>query len=174
MIAGIVCGSCVGLAWIIIFSMWLLKQHKKRVARRKDPERVALREAEALREKTGHTTFIIPPDPAVINGQRKPGESAPQDRRSPSGGERLADVMEGEDTEEATMANDLYAEHGGKPLKCVFSFSSSWERYVDSQQHHSTVDSRVVDRESLPTVPLTNLARHCYNYTPGYVYVQVI
>lgn len=120
MIAGIVCGSCVGLAWIIIFSMWLLKQHKKRVARRKDPERVALREAEALREKTGHTTFIIPPDPAVINGQRRPGESAFQDdRRSPSGGERLEDVMEGE---EAILANDSYAGHGGKPLKCMFSF----------------------------------------------------
>lgn len=100
--------------------MWLLKQHKKRVARRKDPERVALREAEALREKTGHTTFIIPPDPAVINGQRKPGESAFQDdRRSSSGAERLADVMEGE---EVTSANDLYAKHAGKPSKCVFSF----------------------------------------------------
>lgn len=153
MIAGIVSGSCVGLAWFVIFCMWLLKQHKKKIARRKDPAKVALRDVEALRDKTGHTTFIIPPDPAVITGQRKPGESAFQDKPRPESGEgdRLEDVTEGDEVDlshdvhlvdEAIVARDMYGEHAGRPhkiLKGVLPSLSAWRFVVAHARRSRTI-----------------------------------
>ena len=60
--------------WTIILVGWLWKQYKKRI-------RAKRRAAKGLPPKVKQPkkplpTFIVPPDPAVITGQREPGERA--------------------------------------------------------------------------------------------------
>jgi hypothetical protein len=58
--------------WTLIFASWLYKQYQKRI-------RAKRRAAKGLppkikKPKKPPPTFILPPDPAVITGQREPGE----------------------------------------------------------------------------------------------------
>ncbi|KAF8482875.1 hypothetical protein DFH94DRAFT_691038 [Russula ochroleuca] len=67
-------GAAVITIWAIIFFAWLWKQYKKRI-------RAKRRAAKGLPPKVKNPkkplpTFIVPPDPAVITGQREPGERA--------------------------------------------------------------------------------------------------
>ncbi|KAF8502280.1 hypothetical protein F5888DRAFT_1183583 [Russula emetica] len=71
-ISAIVSSSAVIIIWTLIFLTWLWKQYKKRI-------RAKRRAAKGLppkidKAKKPAPTFILPPDPAVITGQREPGE----------------------------------------------------------------------------------------------------
>ncbi|KAH9986561.1 hypothetical protein BJV74DRAFT_537666 [Russula compacta] len=73
-ISAIVCSAVLVTIWTLIFLAWLWKQYKKRV-------RAKRRAAKGLppkvkKPKKPPPTFILPPDPAVITGQREPGERA--------------------------------------------------------------------------------------------------
>ncbi|KAH9957937.1 hypothetical protein BC827DRAFT_1157052 [Russula dissimulans] len=73
-ISAIVSSSAVAIIWILVFLGWLWRQYKKRV-------RAQRRAARGLppkvkKPKKPPQTFILPPDPAVITGQREPGERA--------------------------------------------------------------------------------------------------
>jgi hypothetical protein len=81
------------LAWVVSFIVWLYKQRKKKKYRKKVAAGLATpkpAEAEAPKEK-----IVIPPDPAVVLGQRSPGEYAfPDKHQTPSRGNSvpLSDV----------------------------------------------------------------------------------
>ncbi|TFK44349.1 hypothetical protein BDQ12DRAFT_730418 [Crucibulum laeve] len=78
-IAGSVCGGLMGLAWIIGFSVYFWKRYKRKQRNRL----IAIGKA-APREKDlkpPEEKIVIPPDPAVLLGQRKPGEDAFPDGR---------------------------------------------------------------------------------------------
>ncbi|KAI0062889.1 hypothetical protein BV25DRAFT_1899608 [Artomyces pyxidatus] len=63
--------TCVGIMWLIIFVMWVFKSRQ----RRRDKRRIR------QGRKPKHTqpvvpNYIVPPDPAILLGQRKPGDCA--------------------------------------------------------------------------------------------------
>ncbi|KAN0111344.1 hypothetical protein V8E52_008619 [Russula decolorans] len=71
-ISAIISSAAVVAIWTAIFVGWLWKQYKKRI-------RAKRRAAKGLppkikKPKKPPPTFILPPDPAVITGQREPGE----------------------------------------------------------------------------------------------------
>ncbi|KAF9567973.1 hypothetical protein CPC08DRAFT_757856 [Agrocybe pediades] len=83
-IAGSICGGIVLLAWLIGFAVYFRKRYnrKKRnqlIAQGKAQPRE--KDIEMVKEKV-----IIPPDPAVLLGQRQPGEVAfPEDEEPREG-----------------------------------------------------------------------------------------
>ncbi|KAF4598251.1 hypothetical protein EYR38_006647 [Pleurotus pulmonarius] len=72
-LAGSICGGVMGLAWIIGFTYYFIKRARRK--KRKAAIRAGLipppepKVSEEPEEK-----IIIPPDPAVLLGQRQPGE----------------------------------------------------------------------------------------------------
>jgi len=73
-IAGSVCGGLLGAAWIVGFIVYFIKKRKRK-------ERNAKEAAGLVPPKKKSSTkpaekIIIPPDPAVILGHRRPGEHA--------------------------------------------------------------------------------------------------
>ncbi|TCD60734.1 hypothetical protein EIP91_009617 [Steccherinum ochraceum] len=73
MISGIVSGGAVGLAWIIGFIVYFFKRHrreKRALARGYRGHR------EMLDPPKKPEAFIIPPDPAIVQGQLEPGDRA--------------------------------------------------------------------------------------------------
>ena len=60
--------------WTLIFLAWLWKQYKKRVRAKRRAARGL--PPKVKKPKKPLPTFILPPDPAVITGQREPGERA--------------------------------------------------------------------------------------------------
>ncbi|KAJ7593983.1 hypothetical protein C8J56DRAFT_853803 [Mycena floridula] len=71
-LAGAICGSVMGFAWLVGFTIYFYKRwrHKKR------KREGLLVEKENVPIPGDAEQIIIPPDPAVISGQRKPGEHA--------------------------------------------------------------------------------------------------
>lgn len=74
-IAGVTTAACLLLAWLILLLLWLRKRRRRRRRVRAglapDPTRDEDDERAPVRPKS---TFIIPPDPAVLAGLRRPGE----------------------------------------------------------------------------------------------------
>lgn len=73
-IAGSICGSLLLIAWIIGFAVYFKKRY-----RRKERNRLIAAGEMAPREKDVRPPaekVVIPPDPAVLLGQRRPGEHA--------------------------------------------------------------------------------------------------
>ncbi len=71
MISGIISGSCVGIAWIIGFIIYFYKRHR----REKRARALGFKNhREMLDPPKKPEAFIIPPDPAVVEGGRVPGE----------------------------------------------------------------------------------------------------
>jgi len=71
-IAGSVCGGVLGIAWIIGFIVYFMKKRKRRARRAKEEAGlVPPKKKEKPTEK-----IIVPPDPAILLGQRRPGENA--------------------------------------------------------------------------------------------------
>ncbi|KAG1865805.1 hypothetical protein DFJ58DRAFT_152178 [Suillus subalutaceus] len=60
-IAGSVCGGVLGIAWIVGLIWYLLKRRKSK--NRNSPE-----------ETNEMEPYIIPPDPAILQGGKKPNE----------------------------------------------------------------------------------------------------
>ncbi|KAH8828266.1 hypothetical protein DL96DRAFT_1709550 [Flagelloscypha sp. PMI_526] len=79
MLAGAICGSVMGAAWIIGFSIYFYKRYRRRKRRLAGEEPV--QEKEMLKEP-----LVIPQDPAVTSGLYKPGQTAhiPKHTRSTS------------------------------------------------------------------------------------------
>jgi hypothetical protein len=73
-ISAIVSSSCVLALWALVFIGWLWKQYKKRVRAKRRAARGL--PPKVKKPKKPLPTFILPPDPAVITGQREPGERA--------------------------------------------------------------------------------------------------
>ncbi|EIW63560.1 uncharacterized protein TRAVEDRAFT_43848 [Trametes versicolor FP-101664 SS1] len=70
-LSGAISGGIVGVAWIIGIIVWLYKRHRR--ARR--AKAAGFRShREFLDPPKKQEAFIIPPDPAVIQGQVKPGQ----------------------------------------------------------------------------------------------------
>lgn len=59
-IAGSVCGGLLAVAWIVALVWYLLRRRRKG----QDPPK----------ETSQPEIYIIPPDPATLQGHRKPGE----------------------------------------------------------------------------------------------------
>ncbi|CDO72494.1 hypothetical protein BN946_scf184980.g35 [Trametes cinnabarina] len=70
-LSGAISGGIVGVAWIIGIIVWLYKRHR-RARRAKAAGYRSYREF--LDPPKKQEAFIIPPDPAVIKGQVKPGQ----------------------------------------------------------------------------------------------------
>ncbi|KAI9061758.1 hypothetical protein FKP32DRAFT_1594285 [Trametes sanguinea] len=70
-LSGAISGGIVGVAWIIGIIVWLYKRHR-RARRAKAAGYRSYREF--LDPPKKQEAFIIPPDPAVIQGQVKPGQ----------------------------------------------------------------------------------------------------
>jgi len=64
----------MGIAWIVGFAVYFYKRR-----RRKKLEAAGLLRPDELKQKEPPEKIIIPPDPAIIEGHRLPGESAFKD-----------------------------------------------------------------------------------------------
>lgn len=70
-IAGAVSGGCVGAAWIIGFIIYFYKRHR----REKRARAAGFRShREMLDPPKKKETFVIPPDPAIVEAGHQPGE----------------------------------------------------------------------------------------------------
>ncbi|THH19599.1 hypothetical protein EUX98_g8739 [Antrodiella citrinella] len=72
-IAGAISGGAVGLAWLVGFVMYFYKRHRR--------ERRAIAAGyrghrEMLDPPKKPEAFIIPPDPAIVEGKLQPGDNA--------------------------------------------------------------------------------------------------
>lgn len=70
MLAGAIIGSIMGVAYIIGFTIYFVKRWKRKQHHR----RVAAGKAEPKVEPEPKERIVIPPDPAVLLGQHKPGD----------------------------------------------------------------------------------------------------
>ncbi|RPD53045.1 hypothetical protein L227DRAFT_581710 [Lentinus tigrinus ALCF2SS1-6] len=70
-LSGAISGGIVGVAWIIGIIVWLYKRHR-RARRAKAAGFRSYREF--LDPPKKQDAFIIPPDPAVLQGQARPGQ----------------------------------------------------------------------------------------------------
>ncbi|TFK81203.1 hypothetical protein K466DRAFT_591402 [Polyporus arcularius HHB13444] len=70
-LSGAISGGIVGVAWIIGIIVWLYKRHR-RARRAKAAGYRSYREF--LDPPKKQDAFIIPPDPAVLKGQARPGQ----------------------------------------------------------------------------------------------------
>jgi len=70
MIAGAVCGGFMGLAYLIGFTIYFVKRYKRKKLNR----RIKAGKAEPKTLPVPKEKIVIPPDPAVLLGQRMPGE----------------------------------------------------------------------------------------------------
>jgi len=73
-LSAIVSSAAVLLIWALVFVGWLWRQYKKRVRAKRRAARGL--PPKVKKPKKPLPTFILPPDPAVITGQREPGERA--------------------------------------------------------------------------------------------------
>ncbi|KAG7446327.1 uncharacterized protein BT62DRAFT_112161 [Guyanagaster necrorhizus] len=87
-IAGSICGGLMGLAWIIGFTIYFIKRSKRKKAKRAVEAGLATPK-KPKKPKEPEEQIIIPPDPAVLIGIRKPGEHAFPEREKSSELERL-------------------------------------------------------------------------------------
>jgi len=99
-IAGSISGAIIGVAWIVAVVYALVKRHrrKKRYKKAGRPELV--------HEQPRPDAFIVPPDPAVILGERKPGERVYVGKNKKKGQKELErkareKLMNGEQASEA-------------------------------------------------------------------------
>ncbi|KAG7098804.1 hypothetical protein E1B28_000709 [Marasmius oreades] len=85
-IAGSICGSVMGLAWLIGLFIYIRKRYRRKI--RKRAAEAEGKEPPALKSKNVEPgeKIIIPPDPAVILGHGRPGEyiSPDSDRKQRS------------------------------------------------------------------------------------------
>jgi len=67
MLAGAICGSLMGFAWLVGFTIYFRKRYKRKM--RKRAIAAGKREANKNKEEPAETT-IIPPDPALLMGYK--------------------------------------------------------------------------------------------------------
>ncbi|CAA7261731.1 unnamed protein product [Cyclocybe aegerita] len=87
-IAGSVCGGVMILAWMIGFAIYFRKRYRRKLRNRLIAEGKAAPREKDL--KMLQDKVVIPPDPAVLLGHRKPGEMVyPEREHSQEGRHRL-------------------------------------------------------------------------------------
>lgn len=85
-LAGSICGGLMVLAWVIGFAIYFRKRYNRKKRNRLIAEGKAVpreKDLQPLQEKV-----VIPPDPAVLLGQRKPGEMVFPERQHSKDGHR--------------------------------------------------------------------------------------
>ncbi|KAF8274497.1 hypothetical protein EI94DRAFT_688674 [Lactarius quietus] len=125
-VSAIVSSAGVLAIWAVALLGFLWKQYKKRI-------RANRRAARGLppkvkKPKKPMPTFIVPPDPAVITGQREPGERAipPKHRSSGDNTPRSAGVMEPNERQNTLTEGQLHEEMIARQ---VFSKHSSLDKH---------------------------------------------
>jgi hypothetical protein len=85
-IAGSVCGAVMGLAYIIGFTIYIVKRRrrKQRAAKMAASGTPPLLPPQKKRSKSEEQHVVIPPDPAIVLGLRRPGEKAFDESPNPS------------------------------------------------------------------------------------------
>ncbi|KAK1235742.1 hypothetical protein PQX77_001019 [Marasmius sp. AFHP31] len=74
-IAGVVCGVVMGLAWIVGLFIYIRKRRRHKLRKRAaEAEGKNLEEMKASKGSEPPEKIIIPPDPAVLLGHGKPGD----------------------------------------------------------------------------------------------------
>jgi len=68
-IAGSICGALLGIAWIIGLTVYFITRRK-----RKAREARVAAGLEPPKEPKKPERYIIPPDPAIVQGQQMPGQ----------------------------------------------------------------------------------------------------
>ena len=125
-VSAIVSSAGVLAIWAVALVGFLWKQYKKRIrakrrARRGLPPKVK-------KPKKPMPTFIVPPDPAVITGQREPGERAivPKHRSSSDNAPRSAGAIEPTERQNTLSEGQL---HDEMIARQVFSKHSSLDKH---------------------------------------------
>ena len=93
-LSGAISGGIVGVAWIIGIIVWLYKRHR-RARRAKAAGFRSYREF--LDPHKTKDAFILPPDPAVVKGQARPGQSFVPDGMEAREHEREKERLEREE-----------------------------------------------------------------------------
>jgi len=101
-IAGTISGTCVVLAWLVALGAALWKRHK----RKKKYKKVG--RLDLVDEHPKAEVFIVPPDPAVLQGQYKPGE------RVVVGKEKRKEKQKEGHGKGKEKANGVIERHGGE------------------------------------------------------------
>jgi|SRR6266404_688365 len=126
-VSAIVSSAGVLVIWAIALAAFLWKQYKKRI-------RSQRRAAKGLppkvkKPKKPLPTFIVPPDPAVVSGQREPGERAIPPKHRSSGDNTLRSPVTTEFTDPHAVTE--CQQHDEMIVRQVFSKHSS----LDSPKH---------------------------------------
>ncbi|KAI9463613.1 hypothetical protein BJY52DRAFT_924602 [Lactarius psammicola] len=134
-VSAIVSSAGVIAIWALALVGFLWKQYKKRI-------RAKRRAAKGLppkvkKPKKPLPTFILPPDPAVITGQREPGERAipPKHRSSGDNTPRSPSAMEPNERQHAVSEGQLHEEMIARQ---VFSKHSSLDPPKHEKRLHAS------------------------------------
>lgn len=82
MISGSVTGGLIGLAWVIGFIMYFFKRHRREQRARAAGYRGHREMLDPLKKQE---PYIIPPDPAIVEGQLAPGDTVYDDPKLENG-----------------------------------------------------------------------------------------
>jgi len=82
MICGTVTGGLIGLAWVIGFIIYFYKRHRRESRARAAGLRGHREMLDPLKK---NEAFIIPPDPAIVQGQLAPGDRVYDDPKLEKG-----------------------------------------------------------------------------------------
>ena len=84
-IAGTICGICVGTAWLVALIVVIVKRTKRKKRKRAGEDvddDVPINASSTDPEgRPSRDIFIVPPDPAVLQGQHQPGERLVVERK---------------------------------------------------------------------------------------------
>lgn len=86
-IAGTISGTCVAVAWAIAAVVAIVRRRRRR-KRFKKAGRLDL-----VDENPKPQAFIVPPDPAVVQGQRLPGEHAFAEKQNSKGKQKVDEQL---------------------------------------------------------------------------------
>ncbi|KAJ3514124.1 hypothetical protein NLJ89_g2560 [Agrocybe chaxingu] len=116
-IAGSICGGVMILAWMIGFAIYFRKRYRRKLRNRLIAEGKAAPREKDL--KMLQDKVLIPPDPAVLLGHRKPGEMVyPEREHSQEGHHRLSRFHQASHLDtpngKAGISNHLPTPSGGK------------------------------------------------------------
>ncbi|KAI0254021.1 hypothetical protein BJV78DRAFT_102112 [Lactifluus subvellereus] len=125
-VSAIVSSAGVLTIWILVLLGWLWKQYQKRVRAKRRAARGL--PPKVKKPKRPLPTFILPPDPAVITGQREPGERAIPRKHGSIDNKRIPTPIELNERNHPTTDSQL---HDEMIARQVFSKHSS----LDSPKH---------------------------------------
>ncbi|KAH9978579.1 hypothetical protein BGW80DRAFT_683920 [Lactifluus volemus] len=137
-VSAIVSSAAVIFIWAIVFIGWLWKQYKKRIRAKRRAARGL--PPKVKKPKRPLPTFILPPDPAVITGQREPGERAiPPKRGSTDGSKKSPSAIELNErmrTTTTATATPECQQHDEMIARQVFSKHSSLDPPKHEKRGH--------------------------------------